>query len=89
MYCDWLFRTEIHFQETHFRRIVIYDLKKKKKKEMKVYINMGTLFKTQDYDFLYQSGVSAIFGPGTRIPQAAVDVVDNIHKSLENIRQAM
>lgn len=43
----------------------------------------------QDYEFLYQSGVSAIFGPGTRIPQAAVDVIDNIEKSLENIRQAM
>lgn len=43
----------------------------------------------QDYEFLYQSGVCAIFGPGTRIPQAAVEVIDNIEKSLENIRQAM
>ncbi len=44
---------------------------------------------TQDYEFLYQSGVCAIFGPGTRIPQAAMEVIDNIEKSLENIRQAM
>lgn len=43
----------------------------------------------QDYEFLYQSGVSAIFGPGTRIPQAAVEVIESIEKSLENIRQAM
>lgn len=43
----------------------------------------------QDYEFLYHSGVSAIFGPGTRIPQAAVEVIDNIEKSLEKIRQAM
>ena len=43
----------------------------------------------QDYEFLYHSGVCAIFGPGTRIPQAAVEVIDNIEKSLENIRQAM
>lgn len=43
----------------------------------------------QDYEFLYRSGVSAIFGPGTRIPQAAVEVIDNIEKSLEKIRQAM
>lgn len=44
---------------------------------------------TQDYEFLYQSGVCAIFGPGTRIPQAAVEVIDSIEKSLEKIRQAM
>ena len=25
----------------------------------------------QDYDFLYKAGVAAIFGPGTRIPEAA------------------
>lgn len=43
----------------------------------------------QDYDFLYQSGVCAIFGPGTRIPHAALEVIDNIEKKLKNIRQAM
>ncbi|XP_061785407.1 methylmalonyl-CoA mutase, mitochondrial [Nerophis lumbriciformis] len=49
----------------------------------------GGVIPPQDYDFLYQSGVCAIFGPGTRIPQAAVEVIDNIEKSLEKIRQAM
>uniref|UniRef100_A0A8D3BXQ5 Methylmalonyl-CoA mutase, mitochondrial n=1 Tax=Scophthalmus maximus TaxID=52904 RepID=A0A8D3BXQ5_SCOMX len=49
----------------------------------------GGVIPPQDYEFLHQSGVCAIFGPGTRIPQAAVDVIDNIEKSLENIRQAM
>uniref|UniRef100_A0A7N8X5Q5 Methylmalonyl-CoA mutase, mitochondrial n=1 Tax=Mastacembelus armatus TaxID=205130 RepID=A0A7N8X5Q5_9TELE len=49
----------------------------------------GGVIPPQDYEFLYQSGVCAIFGPGTRIPQAAVEVIDNIEKSLENIRQAM
>jgi len=24
-----------------------------------------------DYDFLYQHGAAAIFGPGTRLPEAA------------------
>lgn len=43
----------------------------------------------QDYEFLYHSGVCAIFGPGTRIPQAAVEVIDNIEKSLDKNRQAM
>ncbi|CAM9322456.1 unnamed protein product [Lampetra planeri] len=49
----------------------------------------GGVIPPQDYEFLYHSGVCAIFGPGTRIPQAAVEVIDNIEKSLENIRQAM
>ncbi|XP_047429894.1 methylmalonyl-CoA mutase, mitochondrial [Mugil cephalus] len=49
----------------------------------------GGVIPPQDYEFLYQSGVCAIFGPGTRIPRAAVEVIDNIEKSLENIRQAM
>ncbi|KAM9356239.1 methylmalonyl-CoA mutase, mitochondrial [Pholidichthys leucotaenia] len=49
----------------------------------------GGVIPPQDYEFLYQSGVCAIFGPGTRIPQAAMEVIDNIEKSLENIRQAM
>jgi len=43
----------------------------------------------QDYEFLFQSGVCAIFGPGTRIPQAAVEVIDRIEKSLETLRRAM
>lgn len=49
----------------------------------------GGVIPPQDYEFLYHSGVCAIFGPGTRIPQAAVEVIDSIEKSLENIRQAM
>lgn len=49
----------------------------------------GGVIPPQDYDFLYKSGVSCIFGPGTRIPQAAVEVLDNIEKNLEQIRQAM
>uniref|UniRef100_A0A8C7GHH5 Methylmalonyl-CoA mutase, mitochondrial n=1 Tax=Oncorhynchus kisutch TaxID=8019 RepID=A0A8C7GHH5_ONCKI len=49
----------------------------------------GGVIPPQDYEFLYQSGVCCIFGPGTRIPQAAVDVIDNIEKSLDKIRQAM
>ncbi|XP_005725125.1 methylmalonyl-CoA mutase, mitochondrial [Pundamilia nyererei] len=49
----------------------------------------GGVIPPQDYEFLYHSGVCAIFGPGTRIPQAAVEVIDNIEKSLEKNRQAM
>ncbi|RXN23267.1 methylmalonyl- mitochondrial [Labeo rohita] len=49
----------------------------------------GGVIPPQDYKFLYESGVSCIFGPGTRIPQAAVEVLNNIEKSLEKNRQAM
>ncbi|XP_051500716.1 methylmalonyl-CoA mutase, mitochondrial [Myxocyprinus asiaticus] len=49
----------------------------------------GGVIPPQDYDFLYESGVSCIFGPGTRIPQAAMEVLSNIEKSLEKNRQAM
>lgn len=31
---------------------------------------------------LYEAGVAAIFGPGTVLPQAAMDVVDLIEKNL-------
>ncbi|XDV41375.1 hypothetical protein PO909_010255 [Leuciscus waleckii] len=49
----------------------------------------GGVIPPQDYEFLYNSGVSSIFGPGTRIPQAAVEVLDNIEKSLEKNRHAL
>lgn len=36
----------------------------------------GGVIPPQDYDFLYESGVAAVFGPGTRIPDAAGQVLD-------------
>ncbi|MEM6695634.1 MAG: methylmalonyl-CoA mutase [Pseudomonadota bacterium] len=35
----------------------------------------GGVIPHQDYDFLYQAGVKAIFGPGTNIPEAAKDIL--------------
>ncbi|KAJ3208422.1 hypothetical protein HDU82_002511 [Entophlyctis luteolus] len=35
----------------------------------------GGVIPAQDYDFLYHAGVSCIFGPGTKIPLAAQEVV--------------
>jgi methylmalonyl-CoA mutase len=34
----------------------------------------------KDYDFLKRAGVSAIFGPGTNIPQAATEILSLIQK---------
>lgn len=38
----------------------------------------GGVIPPQDYDFLHQAGVHAVFGPGTRIPAAAMDVLDAV-----------
>ena len=35
----------------------------------------GGVIPPQDYDFLYQNGVSLIFGPGTHIPHAAQQII--------------
>ncbi|HAC16828.1 MAG TPA: methylmalonyl-CoA mutase, partial [Bacteroidetes bacterium] len=38
----------------------------------------GGVIPVQDYDFLHKAGVAAIFGPGTNIPAAAIEVLDKI-----------
>ncbi len=38
----------------------------------------GGVIPAQDYDFLYKNGASAIFGPGTKIPQAALKIMEEI-----------
>lgn len=43
-----------------------------------IVIVAGGVIPVQDYDFLYENGVSAIFGPGTNIPKAASKVIDEI-----------
>ncbi|GFE65688.1 methylmalonyl-CoA mutase [Litoreibacter roseus] len=41
----------------------------------------GGVIPQQDYEFLYNSGVKAIFGPGTNIPKAAKDILELIRTS--------
>ncbi|MEO0991511.1 MAG: cobalamin-dependent protein, partial [Pseudomonadota bacterium] len=38
----------------------------------------GGVIPSQDYQFLYDAGVKAIFGPGTNIPEAAKDILSLI-----------
>jgi methylmalonyl-CoA mutase len=40
----------------------------------------GGVIPQQDYAFLKNAGVSAIFGPGTNIPDAARDILKLIRK---------
>ena len=41
----------------------------------------GGVIPPQDYDYLYSMGVAAIYGPGTKIPNAAKEVLRLIRKS--------
>lgn len=38
----------------------------------------GGVIPKKDYDFLYEKGVSAIFGPGTVIPKAAKEIIQKL-----------
>ncbi len=40
----------------------------------------GGVIPAQDYEFLYEHGASAIFGPGTRIPEAAIEIMNEVNK---------
>jgi methylmalonyl-CoA mutase len=41
----------------------------------------GGVIPQQDYQFLYDHGVKAIFGPGTNIPEAARDILRLIRET--------
>ena len=41
----------------------------------------GGVIPPQDYPGLYESGVTAIYGPGTNIPLAASDLLEIIEKN--------
>lgn len=41
---------------------------------------VGGIIPHQDFDFLYSSGVHAIFGPGTKIPLAAQDIIKKLEE---------
>lgn len=41
----------------------------------------GGVIPQQDYQFLYDNGVKAIFGPGTNIPKAAQDILEIIRST--------
>ena len=40
-----------------------------------IMVTAGGVIPAQDYDFLYKAGVAAIFGPGTSVAKAAVEMM--------------
>jgi len=55
---------------------VIEELKKYKRED--ILVVAGGVIPQQDYDFLYKSGVSFIFGPGTVIAKSAIDILEKL-----------
>ena len=53
---------------------VIEELKKLGRDDIMVIV--GGVIPSQDYDFLYKAGAVAIFGPGTKIPAAAIQMLE-------------
>ncbi|MBU3561431.1 methylmalonyl-CoA mutase [Polynucleobacter hallstattensis] len=58
---------------------IIAELKKQGADDIIVFV--GGVIPRQDYEFLYESGVKGIYGPGTPIPASAKDVLEQIRKS--------
>ncbi len=52
---------------------LIEELKKLGREDIMVIA--GGVIPAQDYDFLYKSGVAAVFGPGTSVAKAAVEMM--------------
>lgn len=42
----------------------------------------GGVIPPQDYEFLYENGCTAVYGPGTRIPHAAGELIGKIEENL-------
>ena len=59
---------------------IIAELKKQGANDIIVFV--GGVIPRQDYEFLYESGVKGIYGPGTPIPASAKDVLEQIRRAL-------
>lgn len=57
---------------------LIAELKKLGRED--IIVICGGVIPAQDYDYLYENGAAAIFGPGTRIPEAAIKIMEEISK---------
>lgn len=57
---------------------IIAELKRQGGGDIIVFV--GGVIPRQDYEFLYEAGVSGIYGPGTPIPASAKDVLERIRE---------
>ncbi|MCE1165478.1 MAG: methylmalonyl-CoA mutase [Bacteroidetes bacterium] len=57
---------------------LIEELKKLGREDIIVIV--GGVIPAQDYEYLYEHGATAIFGPGTKIPEAAIAIMQEVNK---------
>ena len=57
---------------------LIDELKKLGREDIIVII--GGVIPSQDYEYLYEKGAAAIFGPGTKIPEAGIKVMEIVNE---------
>ena len=62
---------------------VISELKKYEREDIMVIV--GGVIPAQDYQFLFDCGAVGVFGPGTKIAQAAIDMVTILIDSIITI----
>ncbi|TGK19993.1 methylmalonyl-CoA mutase [Leptospira fluminis] len=62
---------------------VIQELKRLGRED--ILVIAGGVIPQQDYDFLYKAGVNGIFGPGTKISKAGVDILELLIKATESV----
>lgn len=60
---------------------LIEELKKQGRED--ILVVAGGVIPEQDYDYLYEAGCVGIFGPGTKIPLAAKDILDVLIKGYQ------
>ena len=61
---------------------IIAELKKLGREDILVVV--GGVIPAQDYDELYRDGAVAIFGPGTRIPDAVIKMITLLNQKFED-----
>lgn len=64
----------LYLHTIHLIPQIIEELKKLGRED--ILVIAGGVIPAQDYDFLYKAGVVAIFGPGTSVAKAAVQIMD-------------
>ncbi|WP_420581168.1 methylmalonyl-CoA mutase [Reichenbachiella sp.] len=60
---------------------LIAELKRLEREDIMVIA--GGVIPPKDYDFLYEAGVSGVFGPGTKISDAATDILKKLIKEVQ------
>lgn len=59
---------------------LVEELKKLNRED--IIVTCGGVIPPQDYEYLYEHGAAAIFGPGTKIPETAIKIMEEIEKRI-------